>query len=245
MSYSALLPNGSSISGSAYLERCTEVDEDGLSHEYVRLPIFERTAQKTFGAFLRIMPDAAKTWSTPIESLNLPTVSAAEGIRTYSVARTHGLEVRCHEVYGAYFKGGYTPAELCALFGLGTKMKITTGIDGYVSERFGAVTSWPDVTLEAKGRSFSLVSANTPLKGKYVAESGIVKFMGKIAFGNVTRTAIFVGVVMPGWVDCQCSEGFVERPFAAGTIYFTDYVRVGNTWQAVPRSAPMEMSVIE
>ena len=246
MSYSALLPNGQAISGAAQLERYEELDEDGFAHEYARLPIFVRAQTRTFGAYLKIKPNAADTWENPQSSIDIPAVFAVDGTKVYSVARTAvGNEILFHDVYGSYFRGSETPAQLCSLFGLSDQLELTTGIEGVVSERYGRAVKWPTATLQAKGASFAIIEPSSSLKGKNSRASGIVKFKDVIEFENGRRTCLFSGVIMPGWVDCNCGEGFIERPFAAGSLYYTDYVRYDGRWQAVKRSVPMELRIMQ
>ena len=78
--------------------------------------------------------------------------------------------------------------------------------------------------------------------------TGIVSGSVKIAFeSGKTATGTFKGILQPGWFeDCGCGDvpevPLVERPFASGTLYYTDRITTvlnGRTRTVnVKRSAP-------
>ncbi len=46
----------------------------------------------------------------------------------------------------------------------------------------------------------------------------------KTVIDRRTVTASFRGVILPGWLDCGCGDELPVRPFAAGTLYYSNRV---------------------
>lgn len=242
MKFSGTLPNGKRVSGSAYLEPYSEIGEDGLV-QHATLPIFVPSSTESFGVFLKIVSNAAKTWETPSDSLNLPTVKAVDG--TYAFWRTTKpiQQITFHDVYGAYFETGSSPVELCERFGLENEFTFNVcQSEAIDSERWGPVLRWPAFSCTASAKKFVINHGDGKPKLTYTAKSGILSGSGKVEFEGKSVNGTFEGVVLPGWIDCHCGEGFVERPFAAGAFWFTDYVRISGKWKSVRRSVPFEIT---
>lgn len=78
-------------------------------------------------------------------------------------------------------------------------------------------------------------------RASFVKATGVISGSATILFENGRRlTGVWSGVLLPGWIDCGCSaEPQTERPFASGTLYFTD--RIGN--RTVRRGVPIDIAV--
>lgn len=241
MTYSVVLHNGKTVSGNAVLD----IGNDEAGVECACLPIFVRSSQRVFGALLQIAPNGAATWSAPIRAEELNVVGAADKTVAYCLMREKITVLTTHEIFGSWFATGSTPKTLCQRFSLGDAFCASVVADGFArSERYGDVVTLPSATVGISGKKFVTRAAVGGMKlSAYAVKTGIVKGRGKIRFSGHVVEGQFVGIVMPGWIDCQCVEGFVERPFASGAFWFTDYMKVSGRWRSVVRSMPFELAV--
>ena len=242
MSYSAMLPNGKTASGTAKLELKREIDKNGTETECAWLPIFKHTSKYVFAAMVRLSPNGAATWETPSNAEGLDVVGMADGSLACFLTRGNTSVESFHDAYGSWFKAGSTPTALCERFSLSGIFNAAVAGGGLESERYGDLTEAPIAVLKAGDKKFAVVAATGSLKiSSYASKTGLVKGKGKLKFRDKTVNGGFAGIVMPGWIDCQCGEGFVERPFAAGSFWFTDYVKQSGKWVKTVRSVPFEI----
>ena len=239
--YNAVLPNGKAVTGTAFLSASHMVDESGAVKECAVLPVFSRVSRQIFGAVLRIKPDGAGTWESPHDADGLNVVGVEDGTIAYCVSQGKVDSLSVHEAYGSWFRAGSTLADLRGRFELSDTFSMVFGeVAG--SERYGAVVEGPSATLRIAGKKLSVVNQSGAVKiASYAAKTGMIKGKCKIRFEGRVCSGQFACVVLPGWIDCHCVEGFIERPFAAGTLWFADYVKRAGRWTSVVRSVPVEI----
>ncbi len=203
VTYAGSLPNGVSVSGSAYLG----VDPDNA--EYALLPIYKRSsrtlsdgkkkyaAKDDLAAVLRIRANGEQLYG---DSENVRVVLAPAGVNA-TWKRTTGAQdnalVASMEVFGGYYAPGNALSDWLSLFGLGTEDTLVATVDGKEVQ-----ANW------------SFNESTGALTGK-----------AKTTIDRRTVVATFKGVVTPGWLDCGCGdEEQVVRPFATGTFFYSSRV---------------------
>lgn len=205
VTYAGALPNGVTVSGSAYL------GGDPDDPDYAFLPIYRRStralvsysgdkkkysAKDDLAAVLRIRADGEAYYADEEQNR---IVLAPEGVnatwkRTTS-APGNALEATM-AVYGGYYMPGGTLDGWLDLFGLGTESDLLATVDG---REVQAV--W-----------------------KFSPDTGVVTGTAKTVVDRRTVVADFKGVVLPGWLDCGCGDELPVRPFASGTFHWSDFV---------------------
>jgi hypothetical protein len=98
--------------------------------------------------------------------------------------------------------------------------------------------------------NLSIYGQNTGVALYFNRSTGVVYGTTLIEFDNgETVTALFKGVVLPGWgaASCStCSEGTTQRPFVSGSCFFSDVLRYTdraerNRTLSVKRSCPFSI----
>ena len=240
MAYSAVLPNGKIMSGTALLSLQNELNEDGAVAERAWLPLFVKSSRCVFGALLSISPNGSDSWQQPMDATKRDMIGNAAETVAYCLFRGNENVTSLHEAYGSWFAEGSTPVALCERFGVDKTFDVNIEADGIVSERYGNLEWLPAAVVNA-GVKFKVESSiGAVAVSSYATKTGIIKGRAKISFENKTITGKFAGIVLPGWNDCQCEKGYVERPFVAGSFWFTDYLKIAGRWKSVVRSVPFE-----
>ena len=244
MKYSGMLGNGTSISGYAYLE---PTDDPDVAY----LPIFVRKSKDLFSAVLQLKSGAA---TNAFSVADLQSVHRAEGVAAMHRHIEDGFDyaVEC-EAYGSYYEKNIKLTELCEVFAFDPVGMILSADMSAVSSdgsSYGKVDFGGNAILDASKNKFTLLNkSETRVKSvSYSKSTGIVSGSVKIAFeSGKTATGTFKGILQPGWFeDCGCGDvpavPLVERPFASGTLYYTDRITTvvnGRTRTVnVKRSAP-------
>ena len=208
ITYAGALPNGVSVSGSAYLG----VDPDDA--EYALLPIYKRSSRKLsdgkkkyaakddLAAVLRIRADGEHLYD---DSEKVRVVLAPAGVNA-TWKRTTGAQdnalVATMDVFGGYYAPGNALSDWLSLFGLGTEDTLVATVDG---QEVQATWSFNEST-------------------------GVLTGKAKTTIDRRTVVATFKGVVTPGWLDCGCGdEEQVVRPFATGTFFYSSRVNGFST----------------
>lgn len=200
VSYAGALPNGIAVSGSAYL------GGDPEDPDFALLPIYKRSsrtlkngskkyaAKDDLAAVLRIQADGQMLYTDEekVRVVLAPEGSSAIWKRTTS-AMDHSL-VTTMNVYGGYYVPGGTLNDWLDLFGLGTEADLVATVDG----------------------------EQVPAVWKFSSATGVLTGTAKTTIDRRTVTATFKGVILPGWLDCGCGDGFIVRPFASGTFYYSN-----------------------
>lgn len=104
------------------------------------------------------------------------------------------------DVYGGYYDKSLGEDGYFRLFGLHGTVLV---IDG--------------VPVEAKYR----LTKNT---GMFSGSANLTRLDGSVVPGK------FMGVLLPGWIDCNCGDSVIERPFASGAFIYKE----NGTTQSVP-----------
>ena len=190
--WSAILPNGAKLSGSAQLSANT----DGTAS----LSLYKRSSSDMFAAEFILKPFAAETWGGEGAK---DTVVAPAFIRPCHLYRKGAVSVlMLFEVYGGYWEKNTTPLEICGLFDLSTAIGVSIG-----GEAVG------EVTATKSGFSFAKGGAITSFK--YTKATGV--FTGAATLDGVKGK--ISGILLPGWIDCHCGDPVIERPYGSGTFY--------------------------
>ena len=240
--YAGQLPDGTPVSGSAYLLR------DGLMPDIAQLPVFRRVSDSCFSAALEIGANGAEKWDGNGYDerrgiLSREIVNSVEGMRVSYLHRDSAWEYRTfHEACGSYYVPGVSPKTLCDKFHSGRTafaLTLSSVMAGPVAShgQVSAVISKADADVgmetielvpEIDGLSFSY----DPRLGVFCGEALLTFADGRTAVGS------YRGAAIPGWTNCGCGlENPPIRPFASGTLKFRDWV----DGHAVVRSFPVDL----
>jgi hypothetical protein len=251
MKYSGVLGNGTSISGYAYLEPSEDPD-------IAYLPLFVRKSKDLFSAVLQLKAGAS---TNAFSVADLQSIHRVDGVAAMHRHIEDGFDytVEC-EAYGSYYEKNIKLTELCEVFALEpVGMVLSADMSAVSSDgsSYGKVDFGADAVLDASKNKFTLLNKNeTKVKSvSYSKSTGIFSGSAKITFENgKTATGTFKGVLQPGWFeDCGCGDvsevPLVARPFAAGTLYYTDRITTvvngRNRTINVKRSVPIKIEAEE
>lgn len=251
MKYSGVLGNGTSISGYAYLEPSEDPD-------IAYLPVFVRKSKDLFSAVLQLKACAS---TNAFSVADLQSIHRVDGVAAIHRHIEDGFDytVEC-EAYGSYYEKNIKLTELCEVFALEpVGMVLSADMSAVSSDgsSYGKVDFGADAVLDASKNKFTLLNkGETKVKSvSYSKSTGIVSGSVKIMFeSGKTATGTFKGVLQPGWFeDCGCGDvpevPLVARPFAAGTLYYTDRITTvvngRNRTINVKRSAPIKIEAEE
>ena len=191
-SWSAVMPNGMKLSGSAPLT----ANADGTAS----LSLYKRASTDMFAAEFVFKPNAAATWG---DEGNMDTVFAPAGIHACHLYRKGSTATRTlFDVYGGYWKKNATPLEICELFELQPTLDVVAA-----GEKVGE--------LMATRSGFGFAKGGAITSFRYTKSTGV--FAGSATLGGVSGK--LSGILLPGWIDCHCGEPVTERPYASGTFY--------------------------
>ena len=166
-SWSALLPSGQSVSGSA------TVTTDAAGRAV--LPVFKFRNKDYLAASLTLAPGGGAVSSTD--------GAIARWATTVAPAAVHDCAVRA----ATYPKNATLPAGAYALRAVA---------EGFASERYGALSAVPaaDVTVTAEG--MSLAAKSQDIKLSFMRNTGVFKGSAKLAFASGSVAAKLAGVVV-------------------------------------------------
>lgn len=212
--YAGVLPDGSTVSGTATLGDVTADD--------AALHVFARASRNVLGAILRIDADGARKWASADvvageDRLARELVTAAPGAAAYVLPRADADGMTFHGVYGAYFEPGVSPLRLDAFYDDATRF----APGGLYALVFGAPEAGeaPDGDVAARAATFAC-ARTAGLSFAYSRQTGA--FRGRVRVTGAdgrTATGTYRGLVVPGWVlPCECGIVAPEKPFGAGVL---------------------------
>ena len=215
ISYSGRTSSGLNITGNAYLNYT--LDDDGLvDTNNVQFVIFKRLAGgRILSGLLTVEPNAAvrhTDWPQSIRHASeLPCV-------ILPCAGAKGLDAaEEYEGFGGYYdpkENLLIPFAKCgeyqSLYDLGIFADESAGLDPLA---LNITSSRIKLASGTHNPNFVKFAFNRT-KGYY---SGSFRFT---ADGS-SRRASFFGVLMPGWVDCQCGRDTREVPFGTGSAWIS------------------------
>lgn len=210
VSYSGVMPEGWTVSGSAYLS-LESVDR-------AVLPVFKRKSDSVFGATISIAADAG-TGLTDTERSRAVTLSRGLPYQVKDIDMTPVTEM---DVFGSWYPAKEYPFEICGMFGLGTRFALYAGAKRVATVEATKKLELSDVDGKAR---LSFTKSSGVFKGSvYVSPDGTGTVKGTVK-----------GVLNPGWGDCGCGDGYEIRAFGEGTCYYTQK----ENGRSVKRSIPV------
>ena len=228
--YSALMPNGQTLSGNRYLSI------DMNDPDYALLPIVKRTSSVVFTALLRIQANGAQLYA---DSATARIVMADPGVVPYWSVSEKGL-VRSGpiDVYGGWYLQGTSVPEWMEMFEeYPSQFNFSFVVPelNIESETYGPLAEMPSFTLVSDSKK-GFVFAEKPagFSISFNARTGIFSGRGKIVFkSGKSISATYKGILTPGWLDCGCGDALVTLPFGSGTLYYQDRVDGRSVRQSV------------
>ena len=213
VSWSGMLANGQSISGTSYLT----IDADG----YAVLPVFRRKSKDYISAAVLLRPYGS--------TLEFPR--AAKIVDGTRARWEHIVEpVSRHDcmVRGSWYDPSASLADLCFSQFADTRLRFYPVLGGWISERYGIPKEMPSgVEVDITDKGVEVAEKPSDLKIKFSRFHGIVSGSIKIMFGSKKVKASFKGVVLPGWHDCGCEVVNPADPFK---IDESQQFAVGAAW---------------
>lgn len=219
VSYSGVMPDGTSFTGTSYLVPGQYTDSAGV--RWGALPVIVRKASGSqLSVSLCIRRGAASAYKDdPQVVIEEPDASACcrsagvyHELDVYGGIYVKGMDVEscCREYYETEsfrFSCDTTYFAPSAKYG-----KITAASSGHAS-----FTSSGKIVVENDNPSL-------PLTLRLNRVTGIVTGTAKAQFASGAPVKLTVrGVVLPGWVDCGCGDTApVVRPIVSATAYFKD-----------------------
>ena len=247
--YAGVLGNGTAISGTTNLK----LDPDDASKAVVA--IFKRSAKDAAGLAFTLCANAKDLCS---DAETLQVINGVAGLQCY-MAHTQAnyafgncLYVQPFKVYGGYYNKGLTPVQICALYEdwyeppyEGT---IALNGEGFLpSAKNGELTAVASATATATSKGFTISGATGKITLSFAKATGLLTGKATLTFGSKTVTGTLKGVLLPGWTACgECGTSEVEltkRPFASGTVYYSDKVNGKTENRSVPFD--LEMPIAE
>lgn len=233
VSFIGMMPDGARIGGSATMT------VDPSNPGYALLPILVHRAKSTFSAVLRIQANGESLYS---DEETARVVLSGPAAAFYD----NGSERHYLNVYGGWYKKNTGFAQWLDMFNLPDGLSAKADISLYSAGDYGEIAVEPEAAI-ALGVNDRLVVSDVAggrgmvFRASFVKATGVISGSATILFENGRRlTGVWSGVLLPGWIDCGCSaEPQTERPFASGTLYFTD--RIGN--RTVRRGVPIDIAV--
>ena len=222
MLYAGGLPNGRYFSGGAYLKP---------AGDYADLPVVyfcrDLTASSFAGA-LEITPNVAtdtsgaKGWVKPMPG-TLPW---------WSANFIGGCDM---EAYGGRPDVSLTNCCMATYQTLDLTFQPVIENPPWTSTVYGTFREFATPTLNIGDRSISIDEETNVhrLRLAFNPETGIVSGTVALPFEKGDVNATYRGVILPGWEDCGCGRPDptvrVSRPFASGSIWFSEELYAPNT----------------
>lgn len=223
VSYSGMLADGTSVSGSAQLSGAGFDDVEGLGQrECAELPIFKKTTKLDVRMILRIRCLGESTcWLE--ENGWAHVVHASDS----AIPLVNGAVV---SPYGVWFETG---------------RKLSEWKDRYehIGETFALKLGDTKVAqVNASGTRVILSEKLGTVSLSYAKNTGIISGKMKFAFDGETLNGTWKGVILPGWhYDCGCGGDDPALPFGVGTLYYSDK----SSGKIVKRSLPVSLEIID
>ena len=220
-SYSGLLADGTTVSGSAQLSGAGFDEVEGLGLcECAELPIFKATAKLDVRMVLRIRANGEATHLDE-ENSWAHVVHASDA----AIPLANGEVV---SPYGVWFETNNKLSEWQELYPrIGDTFALKLG-DTTVAKATAAGTR---VTLSEKLGTVSM---------SYAKGTGVVSGRMRFAIGGTTLNGTWKGVLLPGWhYDCGCGGDDPALSFGMGTFYYTDR----PSGKSVKASLPVTLEV--
>lgn len=247
VNYVGYLPNGQYINGMAYLTFNPD------NEKKAKIFIFKRASKDVTGIAVTICADAADTCD---DTSQLQVIKDIPGFVNYTLHRESGNRYEYATTllaYGGYFTKSLSPLKICEMFDyedLYTTRKFALefdasnaadGANGSIDE-----ARLPSAIVTAKSSGFSLSDKVGTLSMSYAKATGIISGTARIYFSSGKYlTGSYKCALLPGWDDCGCGDGtedIVTRPFASGTLFFTD--KEPKSGIQIKRSIPVDLTVI-
>lgn len=209
-SFSGVMPDGKSISGSVQLI------PDG---DYARADIFARSGNNVFGASLLISPDGEAFWDDPVSVSNREVVNPVEGMVTYVLHRQAGLTyVTLHDVCGSWYPTSLKVGSVVAAFYQNPATEFAVGIGGIGRIAMAAYD----------GKKFALTEAMAGTSLKVADKKGTFSGKAAVEIDGKKVSGTLKGVLVPGWYEnCDCGDVPKEIPFGNGLFIYK--AKVGST----------------
>ena len=223
VSYSGLLADGTTVSGSAQLSGAGFDEVEGLGLcECAELPIFKKTSKLDVRLVLRIRAngemthlDEENSWAHVVHASNA------------AIPLANGAVVG---PYGVWFETNRKLSDWQSLYPrIGDTFALKLG-DVQVAK---AIATGTKVTLSEKLGTVSL---------SYAKGTGIISGRMKFVLAGATLNGTWKGVVLPGWhYDCGCGGDDPALPFGMGTFYYTDR----SSGKSVKASLPVALEILD
>ena len=223
VSYSGLLANGTTVSGSAQLSGAGFDEVEGLGlRECAELPIFKTMSKLDVRMVLRIRANGEMT-HVDEENSWAHVVHASDA----AIPLVNGEVVG---PYGVWFK---------------TNRKLSEFKDDYTHIGDTFALKLGDTTVAkatAAGAKVMLSEKLGTVSLSYAKGTGIISGRMKFALDGETLNGTWKGVVLPGWhYDCGCGGDDPALPFGMGTFYYTDR----ENGRSVKRSLPVTFEIVK
>ncbi len=234
--FTGMLPNGTKISGSGNL--ILDANEEG----YAILPIIKRSSSDVFSVALRIKANGRSLYT---DSNTVRIVLAEDGTSAYWAHFDQGKGIENFlNTWGGWFNKNLTLKEWMSMFSMGDVLEFAVDTSLFMPGDGGEdLLQATTATLAVDDRkSFVAIEVlGEPFKISYARGTGVIRGKATLTFSNGKSVlAAYEGVLLPGWIDCQCyEESLQERPFASGSVIFKDLVNGVR----VKRSLPFNIDV--
>ena len=266
MTYAGVLPNGKAFSGAGML---LPADLDETAGEYGRalLPVLSVSSADCFTGLFSLKPYAKDQHKLVRRSVYAS--DDAPFVWSHVEADAGASWKTRFDAFGGYYDPSESLAECCeatfetlnlAFFAL--TAQLPRNDEFFLGPPAAWVTNSTAVGVQYNSATGvnrlgllqpSRASADNGLSFSFSRETGIVNGALRIGFGGESVTALWRGVVMPGWgTGCgECTIGndeALERPFIGGSFWFSDVYRYvdgkGRTRTlSVKRGAPVSVGV--
>ncbi len=215
MKFAGILPDGTSVSGSALLSAA------GDSGVYALLPVFSGNPSYALSAMLRIAADGKTLWASD-ETARIVSADAGSAPFWRRAGRAAPGDFPL-QAYGSWFPANASPLSILREFELDGTVALQTGAESAWSEKHGAGASGPAAVLEAGARGFSISSRADLRAFSYNRRTGTFSGTGIIRFEDGrTASGTLRGILIPGWIDCGCGDEQIVLPFGAGLFCWRD-----------------------
>lgn len=237
VAWSGLLPNGTSVSGSASFDSVRAFFEDGVETRWATLPIFKTSRRDVFSAYLRI---GEKAQSKGVRRCVL--AMANEGGALFRAQCLHtekaleGCWVANMGVFGSYYDAkenlggccseGYKTNEPFLSFDVEALGRLFVGTPVVLSP-VRTVVSDRSIKIDASaeenphGARLSLKASTGIVSGSFKLPYIVDEATGK----TKTKSVSWKGVIVTGWgAGCGCGDYEIYLPFVSGSYYLDDKV---------------------
>ena len=227
VSYSGVLPDGTSLSGTSQLCADGKLDyEDGTSYACAVLPIYKKTSKTEVALLLRVRAGGAETYGD--ESM---TLSHVVGSSDRGGCMWNGLIL---QPSGSWFKTNV------ALSGW---QDIYEHVPSVFDLKLGGVKV---ATVTASGSKVKLTDKpqGSTVSMSYTKSSGRLSGSIRLKLEDGSKlSGSWKGALLPGWHyscgGCGDDDGVV-LPFGMGTFYYTDR----STGKSVKASLPVTLEIL-